>query len=128
MLPNSVLCTKSTIILKYRIGCSDVHELLCYYIRCYLAILMCMMIFVNLTIAYYIIHVSLSYNCTESLSEPPFHVRLLNSSPRVSGGVLLIDFEASMPIVSAQCFLTGQKERNCELILCVSTFASSVHV
>ena len=47
-------------------------------------------------------------------SEPPFHIRLLNSSPRVSGGVVMIDFETSMPVLSAKCFLTGQRQRDCE--------------
>ena len=55
-----------------------------------------------------------NYQLANHFSEPPFHIRLINSSPRVSRNDVLIDFIGSMPIKSARCFLTGQPEQECK--------------
>ncbi|XP_064398468.1 sushi domain-containing protein 2-like isoform X2 [Halichondria panicea] len=45
--------------------------------------------------------------------EPPFQIRLINSSPRVSEGRVIVDFEPTMPLLSAECFLIGGRGTDC---------------
>ena len=48
-------------------------------------------------------------------TEPPFYIRLVNGSPRVSDRTLYADFVASMPIKSAECLLIGGRKIDCKI-------------
>ena len=52
-------------------------------------------------------------------AEPPFHIELINSSPRVGPNKLFADFTTSKPIVQAHCYFSGQEEQDCEDVLCL---------
>ncbi len=47
-------------------------------------------------------------------TEPPFQIRLINSSPRVNERRLIVDFEPTMPLLSAECFLIGGRGTDCK--------------
>lgn len=58
--------------------------------------------------------------------EPPFHVQLINSSPRVGQNQMFVDFVPSKPIVQAKCYLSGEGEKDCKLYAALHKAALSL--
>ncbi len=59
-------------------------------------------------------HLCMKYPFLLFYAESEFGISLINSSPRVTGGAVIVDFTTNRPISFAQCFLTGQTRRNCK--------------